>query len=690
MTRNRRSTALGIRSVLTVLLVVGASVPVAGIGGITGSETLDGGSSVATVPVGSSPSTSTVASRTIDLTQELQLTSDRPGEITVTLRYSVPDDVVELTTRLPDGATVTSTRGFAQRDGTEYAWDQRTDDPTLTYRLAVNQTLDATGPIAGKGDYVFVDPGAWALIRIPQVATGWSWTGGGTVSVSRTTTTAGPGAVGNRMAFLGEHREVTRTAHGQIFRLIVPASADLAASPTAILDSVTAASNTLRVGDRDPEVFMVAAPTGAVRWGVRGLQTGDSDTWVRDSERLGTADNVWLHEYVHTRQGYASATDVQWFTEASASYYAAFLALQQDRIDFGAFRDRLLLGTRAPDREAVLADPTTWDTVAPYTKGALVAGELDRKTRRTTDRSHSLQDVLGRMNGHSEPVTGAAFREMIREVGRDETTVLADSYTTTRETPSMWDRPAHDLAFDSTPAQIGYALPTSTDPSGYRVRGPYRTDEVGGGRPLRLAVGETLAFDVRVTNTGGTAGDYDAQLLVNGDPQGRRTGRLKPNETRTVSFTYRFTDAGEYTVSVGGDMVTVSVYESATPTVTDIRVEAPRRADGEGSAVTVTARVRNDHSIPAASNLTLYQDGESVETRRVTLGPDEEQTVSFEEVLVSPGDHVFRVTDRTTTVRIPPTQVSASKSTATSGDGFGVIPVLVGSVILLLALGRRR
>lgn len=686
MTGNLRSTGLRSCSVLIVLLVVAGSIPVAGTGGAMDSGTPNESSSIAIGPLQTAPSTSTAAARTIDLTQELQLTQDRPGEITVTLRYTVPDNVVELTTRLPDGATVTSTAGFSKRDGTEYAWNRRTTTPTLTVRLPVNQTRDATGPIAGKGDYVFVDSGPWALVRVPQLSTAWSWTGGGTVGLSRTTTTDGPGAVGEQMAFLGEHREVTRTAHGQTFRLIVPARADIAASPASILDSVSAASNALRVGDRDERVFMVAAPTGSVRWGVRGLQTGDSDLWVRDSERLDTADNVWLHEYVHTRQGYAPATEVRWFTEATASYYAAFLALQQDRIEFEAFRDRLLLGTRRPDTEAVLADPATWNTVAPYTKGALVAGELDRETRRTTDRSRSLQNVLGRMNGHGGPVTGPVFREMVREAGGDGTSVLADRYTTTGKTPSMWDRPAHNQAFDVTPAWIGYALPAPTDPSGYRVSGPYRTSEVGDGRPLSLAVGETLAFDVRVTNTGGTAGDYDAQLRVNGDPQQRRTGRLEPNETRMVPFTYRFTDAGEYTVSVGGDRIAVSVREPATPTVTDLQVEGTRRVDSDRSAVTVTARVRNDHSFPAASDLTLYHDGEPVETRRVSLGPDEERSVSFEEVPVSPGDHVFRVTDRTVTVRI--TEASSSEPTATTGNGFGMIPVLVGGVVLLLALGR--
>ncbi len=45
------------------------------------------------------------------------------------------------------------------------------------------------------------------------------------------------------------------------------------------------ASNALRVGDRDEQVFVVAAPSGAVEWGVEGYQIGDADMWVQSGKR---------------------------------------------------------------------------------------------------------------------------------------------------------------------------------------------------------------------------------------------------------------------------------------------------------------------------------------------------------------------------------------------------------------------
>lgn len=677
--------AIVIAGVLVGLIVLGSVAPTGAIA--TGTD-LTG---------------ATDSTRTIDLTKELHLTPESPGEIGVTLRFRIPENVVELKTRVPQRATVTATNGFVEREGSEYAWDERTPTPSLTYRLPVNETLDAEGPIAGRGDLVFVDAGPWALVRIPRLSVGWSWTGGGTVSLSRSTTTAGAGAVGDAVAFLGEHRQVTRTANGQQFRLIIPTQANLTESPSHILDSLAAASGTLQVGDRDDRVFAVAAPTRSIRWAVRGLQTGDSDMWVRDIERLDAAGNTWIHEYVHTRQDYAASSDARWFTEGSATYYAALLTLDQGRIGFDAFRNRLALGTRPQDRNAVLADPKTWDTVAPYTKGALVAGELDRQIRLATDRTRSLQDAFGRMNGHGELVTGSAFLEMVRTTAGPDTAALADRYTTTGDTPQMWDQAAHDRAFGATPARITYSLPDPSDPAGFRVRGPFRQGSVDGERPIQLAVGETLAVDVRVTNTGGTAGTYDARLLVNGAARAQRTGRLEPGESATLTFAHEFSTAGEYTLAVGGETVGVSVGKPATPTVRSIEVTELASSRRTGRAVTLAVGVGNDRAIPAAGNLTLRHNGEPIETRRIELPPARERTITFTATGIGPGVHVFRVGTRTVAVTVESTHPSGpgqspatattrtptSTTSRTASGGFGAPVTVLALVGVALGLARR-
>jgi len=53
------------------------------------------------------------------------------------------------------------------------------------------------------------------------------------------------------------------------------------------------------------------------------VQSGSADLWVQDTEPTDIARNVWLHEYVHTQQSYEADREVEWFTEATATYYAA-------------------------------------------------------------------------------------------------------------------------------------------------------------------------------------------------------------------------------------------------------------------------------------------------------------------------------------------------------------------------------
>lgn len=672
--------------VLVAVVVLGVTGPV--VAG-AGQAELDASLTAQTVGDGPGPwpATGTASSETIEMGQELRLTPRQPGEISVTTRFSIPESVVSLETGVPAAATVTATNGFNRVSATEYRWNGRNHEPSLTYRLPANRTMEATGPIAGRGDYLFVDPGPWALVEVPRTATSWSWRGADTVRLSRQTTVDGPGAVGGAIAFLGEHRTVTRTAHGQTLRLVVPAAATLAEPPERILDSLAAASDTLRVGDRDEVVFVVAAPTGRVEWAVRGFQTGDADTWVRDRERLDTADNVWLHEYVHTRQGYVAEPGAQWFTEASASYYAALLTLEQGRIDFETFRARLALGTAPPDRNAVLADPATWDTIAPYTKGALVAGELDRQLRLATDRRRSLQDVFARMNAHEGTVSGERLRELVLDRGGEEVGALADRYITTREVPATWDAAAHGEAFATVPARVSYAL--AEGPGSVRVSGPSRDAAVDPEGPIDLVPGETLSVDVAVSNTGGATGEYDAQLRVDGSTVARETGTLGAGEVHTVTLEHRFESVGEHTVTAAGRELTVSVREAASPTVTDLTAVRTGTGPDGRVGVVLTATVRNDAPIPAAGDVTLVRDGAAVETRGVELGPGASVTVEFSEIRLEPGVHTFQVGPASARVTVEAPTTTEPDRLRVEGDGFGVVPAVV-AVLVVVALLRRR
>jgi len=627
-------------------------------------------------------------SNVVRLTRELRLTPDRPGEIRVRFRFDVPDSVTELETGLPQAATVTGTAGFSFRDG-KYVWDGETDNPSVTVRLPANETREASGPLTGRGNYLFVDTGQWALVRVPQASV--SVRSFGQVSFERESTVDGPGAASQAVAFLGEHTQHQRTAHGQTFRLIVPERASLAESPGDILEAVAGAADAMRVGDRDETVFMVAAPTSGVGWAVQGLQTGDADLWVRDTERLASADNVWIHEYVHTRQDYQPATDVGWFTEASATYYAALLALEGGYVSFEDFRRRIGRGTEPRTANAILADPDTWNEIAPYLKGALVAGELDRRSRLA---GGTLRTVFRRMNADGDTVTAGEFREFVTDAGDTDVAAAADRYTTTDAVPSMWTSVGHQEAFGTPVPRIEYQFPDTADADGFRVDGPYRTDAVGGDRPVRLATGERFEVDVVVRNAGDASGEFDARLSAGGEQLGRETGVLAPGEQRTFTFAHTFESAGEYRLSVDGARVGVSVRDPPEPAVLGLRANASRVV--AGGTVELAATVHNRQSLPAVGTLALARDGATVESREVVLASGVERTETFVQSLDTPGTYRFEVANRTESVTVDPeptdtpTETTAD-ATGSTGDGPapGPATTLLVATLAALALGRR-
>jgi len=631
----------------------------------------------------------------IVLTQEFSLTPEQPGSVNVSLSYDVPDRVVSMETRVPENATVTASAGFVRVNQTTFEWDGQTDPATINYRIDPNETIDKSGPEGADGRYIAADAGDWALFTRSRTPTRWEYTGSEQMGFRRNLTTDGPGATGEWLVYLGEGATFEETASNQTFRLFVPERATMTESPPEVLNSLAAASNSLRVGDRDEQVFVIAAPTGEVDWGVRGLQTGQSDMWVRDTERLGTADNVWLHEYVHSRQSFETTAETRWLTEGSAAYYAALLSLEQDRIDFATFRDRLAEGANGEFEDVVLIDSATWGAGGNYFTGPLVAGHVDRRIRVATESEQTFQNALRVINGLNEPVTQEGFLAAVERTGGAATAANASTYTETATVPDMWDEQTHSRVFAQLPARIGYSLPASDDPSGYRADGPYRTNaSVGGTDPIRLATRERLTADVRVENAGGTTGTYNASLSINGTAVTTEQGRLEPGEQRTVPLSHTFATPGRYELSVDGDNVTVLVERPARTRVESIELSS--RTAQQGDTIVVTATVVNDAEIPAEGTVVFTRDFEAVAEREVRLPPESTTRVSSGIPLPEAGAVQLSAGEASpieVTVSPGPTstgRTAASQTETTGGDGAGFTAVAALVALVVAALTARR
>jgi PGF-CTERM protein len=582
------------------------------------------------------------------------------GEYGVRTRVEIPDRVVELRLRIPDRATDVSADGFTRENATTWAWDERTERPSLEYRMPANRTIEDGGPLQGDGSYLFVDVGEWAIVNPPQVQLRAQSVA--PVRFERENVVAGEGAASDSMAYLGPFEEHVRSANGQRFRLIVPERADLASSPDAILGTLDHASGALRVGDRDAEVFVIAAPTSDVGWGVRGLQSGPADMWVRDAEPVDAPTDVWTHEYVHTRQGYRTTASGRWTIEAAATYYAALFALERGDIDFATFQRTLRRGERDPQAGATLSQPATWRNDANYWKGALVVGEIDRRIRLATDGEDTFTSVLRELNAAEEPATNDDLLAAVAAAGGSDVRTAARSFTTTDRAPTAWDRDAHDAAFGTLPARIGYSI---ADPDAVRVTGEYRNRTVDR-NPVRLVVGETLRLRVSVSNDGGTAGDYDLAVRVDGDAVATRTGRLAADEGTIETVEHRFEEPGTHDLTVGGQSLQVSVSDPASVSVHDLTADPETVARGE--TVAVTAAVENAASIPAAGSLTLRVNGDATETREVRLDAGERNEIRFEVTPADSGETTIELGGERATITVTDGGTGSVPGEPTAGD----------------------
>ncbi|WP_138004891.1 hypothetical protein [Halalkalirubrum salinum] len=610
----------------------------------------------------------------IEQTMRIDRTPSQVGEFTVELHYTIPDRVTRLSATVPSAASAVETSGFDATDDREYSWDGATEAPSITYQLSSNQTTQQEGPIGVDGRLAFAETPDWAIVRPIGPGLSWSWTGNtARVGVDRTRSIVGSGATGESMVFLGEHTEHTRTAHGQTIRLIVPDDAELAADPEAILDQIVFASDALRVGDRDSEVFVVAAPTGDVPWAVRGLQTADADMWVGDDERLDDPSNVWLHEYVHTRQSFESTTDTKWFIEGGASYYAARLTLEAGDIRFEEFQRELARGEAPAYEDAVLADPETWTPGAQYRKGALVAGELDRQIRSESGGAASIDRVFSALNARSEPVTTDRFRSAVDDAGGSETVTAHDRYVSTRAVPSMWGRTEHDTTFGSLPAQIEADQPTTIG-----VGGPYRnTTATLSQTPIRLVTDESIALEIPVENYGGTAGEYTVDFAVNDSIVASDAGTLDPGDRTVVTFEHMFDTPGRFPVVAGDSRFVVRVESPAPLSVGSI--ETNRSTVGLNESVEVAASVENTASIPGRGEFSIAVDGTERGSRTVHLDRGANETIAVTESFDEPGSHTVMIANQSVTIEV---------SDEGTGDAVGIDGTVPGftSGVAIVAL----
>ncbi|WP_254808163.1 CARDB domain-containing protein [Natronosalvus amylolyticus] len=645
----------------------------------------------------------------------LEQRPDEPGVIGATVTYEVPDAVTELTVRPDAHTTVTDSSGFEPEAGGSYKWAAGDGTPSLTLEIAANRTNEGrhihqqtdrhTAPHANEhtqtgaeehartdahehahdheDGHTFVETGEWGIVAVPQFELGWVQRA--PVGTDRTVTVDGPGVAGTDIVYFGESTTYTETVRGETITLVVPDAADLEESPTDVLASLAAASDELRVGARSTNVLVVAAPTGTVEWGANGIQYGDSDAWVRDDARLDVPGNVWLHEYVHTRQAFASSDidpTVAWLIEGQAEYYAATLTYEQGHIDHREFRRFLEEGQESPYADGVLADPGTWqDPLTDYVKGPLVYGAVDRQLRLESNGEYTIEDAFRALNRAEKPVTEQDWLEALEQRGGSPVREYAMTYTHTDSTPESWDEAAHELAFGQPTPAFEYSL-AAGEPLAFEglLERSTRTE------PRPLVVGETMTVPIAVDNRGDRAGTYRATLQVDGSVVADADGTLESGGSTVEHLTWTPEAPGRYALKLGDEPATVDVLEPADLTVTALEVSPESVEPGE--PVTVRATVENDAARAGQTTIQFRTSSGVADEQQVTLAPGEMTTVETTITFEREAHHEIAVGDRRVTVAVERSLTSQASGATDSIPGFTAGATIV-ALLALVVVGSR-
>jgi hypothetical protein len=461
-------------------LTVGLTAGVAGTSGTPGAPAAASDSSpplsfssgsVTPTPRTAGPAVSQTAAP--ESTPGVSLTVERPSSaaLTVTATYDVPPSVHDLRVVIGD-LPVEESEGFERCESNRLCWDGSTTDPTVMVRRDLSTR---------RGTYRGIVNDSLAFVPTPRLYTVWR-----TDDARRTAPLfaereyASFEVVGERTVlanatlFHGPHTEYERTADdGTTFRLIIPKGTRLGPPRDRLFDALSGASSILGVGGENREVIAVALADPSREMGagagLAGATVGNA-FWARAGSSLSSTRNVWLHEYVHTRQRFADRDrEMEWFVEASAEYYAARLAYELGLVGELEYEWELK-SRRLRTTSSELADPATWERPnVPYRKGALVLASLDAEIRNRTDGARTLEAVFRRLNRAEGTLTYPLFVEHVVAVSNDPAMEeWLDRYVQGAETP-QYDPQEPQERLPNAPRMDEVATLVPTTPVGFGV-----------------------------------------------------------------------------------------------------------------------------------------------------------------------------------------------------------------------------
>jgi hypothetical protein len=296
---------------------------------------------------------------------------------TVTLRYNAPSDIDSLLIQRRETHDLVDTEGFTVGD--DYlVLQSNASSPVYVYQVNRSLMRPESTPDGISLDSYREANGTTTLIP-------------GALDASMDVSFPEDGYAGRRIAHIGDISEVRRFQHGcHSISVVYPdgVNQSVAETGTDALEQVALAAD---FGQPAPNSTLIYHPGP-----VRGFANGPDGVSGDNDESESTA----VHEYIHTRQRMTLASNMEWFTEASATYLTVRLRYSTGSLSLVEYRSSM----KSYEDNAQWIDLTTVDRgleseVGPeYRTGAVVLSRLDGDLR--THGDHTMVDVFRRANQH--------------------------------------------------------------------------------------------------------------------------------------------------------------------------------------------------------------------------------------------------------------------------------------------------
>ena len=160
-------------------------------------------------------------------------------------------------------------------------------------------------------------------------------------------------------------------------------------------------------------------------------------------------------------------------------------------------------------------------------------------------------------------------------------------------------------------------------------------------QPSVVERGKQAAVTVEVENVGGQEGSYQLLVDIEGVVREEITVTLDPGASKTVFYEFFASKAGTLTVNIGGLTDTLTVLEPASFEVSNLSIEPDSVREGE--PVSITVECSNAGGVSGSYDVVLKLDGETEDTKSVTVDAGESTTVTFQVLTSESGTYLVEV-----------------------------------------------